>query len=122
MNVVGALRFALTPGLWLHEAVHAGAGWWAGADVEVDASGWGGHTLLTWPADAPRWHVRAVHLAPTLVGVTWLLVALIALAVVDTGGVLGTPLGLLGSVYASTNFWIFTYPNPSDRRPFQHTR
>lgn len=118
MRVGDAFRLAFTPGLWLHEAVHAVAGRAVGADVEVDASGWGGHTVLTWPRGAPRWHVRVVHLAPTLVGLVALLAAFVALAVVDTGGVFGTPLGLFTAVYASVNFWVFTYPNPSDRHPF----
>lgn len=119
MTFGDVFRAVATPGIIVHELVHAAAGYAAGADVEVDASGWGGTTTLTWPPTASRWQIRIVHLAPTLVGVVAVLAAFVFLAVVETGGRLASPLGVFTAVYASVQFWLFTYPNEADRQPFR---
>lgn len=120
MTAADVFRSVATPGIIIHELVHAAAGYAAGARVQIDTSGWGGTTTLTWPLSTPRWKVRVVHLAPTLVGLVALLAAFASLAVVETGGRLASPLGAFTAVYASVQFWLFTYPNEADRRPFQN--
>lgn len=113
------LRAVVTPGLLVHEWLHAVAGRLAGANVRsVEASGWGGVTTLAWPDDTPRWQIRVVHLAPTLTATAAALAAFVVLAVVNVDGWLTTMHGAFAAVYASVQFWLVAYPNESDRQPF----
>lgn len=116
--VVYAAFRGLTPGVWLHERAHAVVGREAGAAVALEESTLGGRVVLSWPADVARWRIRVAHLAPTLVGLAAAVLAFLALGVFDLGGWLASTQGLLASVYASVQWWLFSWPSAADRRPF----
>ncbi|WP_224332870.1 hypothetical protein [Haloprofundus halobius] len=116
--MTGVLWHLLTPAVPLHELTHALVALPWASNVETDLQRGDAEVRITWRDETPLWAVYLAHLAPMLVGLGLVLVAVATIGVPSASSLEGLGIheaGLL--LILACNWAIYSFPSYEDRHP-----